>query len=63
MTSDAMLMTKMTAIPMPMAVSVFFDTPRKGQMPRNLARTKLLTNTALIIRRSSFPIGHLQKEI
>jgi hypothetical protein len=32
----------MTAPPMPTAVDVFFETPRKGQMPRNFANTMLL---------------------
>ena len=36
-------MTNVTAMPMPKAVSVFFDTPRKGQQPMNLFITKLLT--------------------
>ena len=31
--AEAMPMTKVTAIPMPRAVSLFFDTPMKGQMP------------------------------
>ena len=35
-------MTKMTANPMPTAVSIFLDTPMKGQMPRNWTRMKLL---------------------
>lgn len=28
-------MTKVTASPIPSAVSVFLDTPRKGQQPKN----------------------------
>ena len=32
---DEIVITKMTAKPMPMAVSVFLDTPMKGQMPKN----------------------------
>ena len=35
----AMTMTKVTARDMPTALSNFLDTPRKGQIPRNLART------------------------
>ena len=31
--------TKVTAAPMPIAVSTFFETPRKGQIPRNCERT------------------------
>ena len=34
-TAEAMPMTKMTAMPMPRAVSTRLDTPMKGQMPRN----------------------------
>ena len=41
-----MVRTNVTAMPMPIAVSIFFDTPRKGQMPRNCDRTMLLTKTA-----------------
>ena len=36
-------MTKITATPMPVAVSVFLDTPRKGHSPRNWLNTTLLT--------------------
>ena len=43
--------TKVTAAPMPIAVSTFFETPRKGQIPRNCERTTLLTNTAATKRR------------
>ena len=32
---EARPMTKMTARLMPVAVSIFFDTPMKGQMPKN----------------------------
>ena len=39
-------MTKITARPMRMAVSFLLDTPRKGQMPRNMLSTKLLTMAA-----------------
>ncbi len=38
--------TKVTAPPIPMAVSNFFDTPRNGQMPRNCDSTTLLTKMA-----------------
>jgi hypothetical protein len=41
----------MTAIPIPMDVSILFDTPRKGQMPRNCTSTTLFTKTADMIRR------------
>ena len=36
---------------MPDAVDSLLDTPRKGQMPRNCARTMLLTKMADIIMR------------
>ena len=36
--------TKNTAAPMPIAVDVFFDVPRKGQMPRNCASITLFTS-------------------
>ena len=39
-------MTKMTAMPMPVAVSTFLETPRKGQMPRKREKIKLLTRMA-----------------
>ena len=41
-------MTKATAADMPSEVSIFFDTPRNGQMPRNCANTMLLTKMALM---------------
>ncbi len=44
--SEAIVMTKMTARLMPTAVSIFFDTPRKGQMPKNRVKTKLLMRMA-----------------
>ena len=42
----AMTNTKVTARPMPLAVSTFLDTPRNGQMPKNCDNTTLLTNIA-----------------
>ena len=39
-------MTKITAKPMPAAVSIFLDTPMKGQMPRNWEKMKLLMRIA-----------------
>jgi hypothetical protein len=36
--------TKVVAMPMPSALSIFFDTPMNGQRPRNLTSTTLLTN-------------------
>ena len=35
-----------TARPMPMAVSLFLETPRNGQIPRNCAKMKLLVRIA-----------------
>ena len=34
-TKDAIVITNTTAPPMPAAVSVFLETPRKEQIPRN----------------------------
>ena len=45
-TMEARAMTKVTATPMPRAVSVFLDTPMKGQMPRNFTKMKLLVRMA-----------------
>ena len=41
-----MVSTKATAAPIPKAVSIFFDTPKKGQMPKNCDNTILFTNIA-----------------
>jgi len=41
-------MTKATAPVIPMAVSIFLDTPRNGHMPKNCVNTILFTNTALM---------------
>ena len=43
---EARAMTKVTATPMPRAVSVFLDTPMKGQMPKNFTKMKLLVRMA-----------------
>ena len=42
-TRVAMVNTKMTAAPIPNAVEVFLEVPRKGQMPRNWEKITLLT--------------------
>ena len=42
-TKVANVSTKMTAAPIPTAVDVFFDVPKKGQMPRNWEKITLLT--------------------
>jgi hypothetical protein len=44
-----MVITKITAPPMPTAVEVFFETPRNGQIPKNFARTILLMKMVEII--------------
>jgi len=56
-TADATVMTKITAMPMPVAVSILLDTPMNGQSPRNRASTKLLTNTVLMMIRKRVFIG------
>ena len=45
-TSEATAITKVTAMPMPNAVSSFLETPRKGQQPRNWEKMKLLVRIA-----------------
>ena len=42
-TRVAKVITKMTAAPIPNAVEVFFEVPKKGQMPRNWLKITLLT--------------------
>ena len=44
-----MVSTKVTASPIPIAVSTFFETPRKGQIPRNCDNTTLLTKMATMM--------------
>ena len=39
-------MTNVTARPIPTAVSLFFDTPRNGQIPRNCEKMKLFVRIA-----------------
>ena len=46
--ADAKVKTKVVANPIPMAVSIFLDTPMKGHNPKNLTSTKLLTSTVPI---------------
>ena len=41
-----MVMTKVTAAPIPSAESMRLETPRKGQIPKNWDRTILFTNMA-----------------
>ena len=50
---DDKVRTKVVAIPMPMADSSFLETPMKGQRPRNLTSTKLLTSTVPIRMRAN----------
>jgi hypothetical protein len=40
---DANVITNITAIPIPAAVSIFFETPRKGHVPKNCENIILLT--------------------
>ena len=47
-TMEAMVITKITAPPIPAAVSTFLDTPTKEQMPKNWLNTTLLTNAELM---------------
>ena len=42
-TRVAKVSTKMTAAPIPKAVEVFLEVPKKGQMPRNWEKITLLT--------------------
>ena len=48
-------MTKVTARPMPAAVSTLFDTPRKGQQPRKREKMKLWLSTQLTKKSSTLP--------
>ena len=51
--------TKVTAALMPTAVDTFFDTPKKGQIPKNWDNTTLFTKTAAInIKIYSIMIGY-----
>ena len=43
---DDKVITKITAPPIPAAVSTFFETPRNGQIPKNLEKIKLFTKIA-----------------
>ena len=48
-TTDDNAITKVTAAPIPNEVSTFDETPRKGQIPKNCAKTTLLTKIAPMI--------------
>ena len=52
-------MTKITAPPIPAAVSVFFDTPKKGQIPRNWLNTTLFTMAEPIAINNNVCICHI----
>ena len=41
--NEAIVITKITAPPIPEAVSTFFDTPRNGHIPKNWLSTTLFT--------------------
>ena len=47
----AIVMTKTTAAPIPTDEEILLDTPKKGQIPKVWAKTILLTNIVLMIRR------------
>ena len=47
-TCSSGVITNATAPLMPSDVSIFFDTPKNGQMPRNCDRMTLFTKMALI---------------
>ena len=49
-TALAIVITNITAPPIPAAVLTFFETPRKGQIPRNWLKTTLLINA--VVRRT-----------
>jgi hypothetical protein len=40
--TDATVVTKVTEAPIPIAFSLFFETPMKGHMPKNCEKMKLL---------------------
>ena len=56
-----MVITKITAPPMPIAVEVFFETPRNGQIPKNFARTILLMKMVEIIITRYSILGYTQR--
>jgi hypothetical protein len=47
-------MTKITAIDIPIAELLLLETPKKGQIPKNLVKIILLTKAAEINRRIRF---------
>lgn len=51
---DDIEITPITAPPIPAAVFIFFDTPRKGHRPKNWLNTTLLTNAVLIAITNKF---------
>jgi hypothetical protein len=52
-----MAITKVTAAPIPAAVPTLFDTPRKGQMPSDWAKTTLFAKMEpMIIANNSISI-------
>jgi hypothetical protein len=44
--AEAIVITKMTATLMPVAVLILLEQPRKGQMPKNWEKMKLFTKIA-----------------
>ena len=51
------VITKVTARPIPSELPVCLDTPKKGHIPKNYTRIKLLTNTAIMIIIRKLPIS------
>ncbi len=47
-TTEATVVTKVTEAPIPMAFSLFLETPMNGQSPKNCTRMKLLININVI---------------
>ena len=41
----AIVITNITAAPIPVAVEILLETPKNGQIPKNCEKTILLTNT------------------
>ncbi|MNW04002.1 hypothetical protein D3C71_2000180 [compost metagenome] len=60
--TEASVMTKVVAMPMPMALSSFLETPRNGHRPRNFTRTKLFTST-VPTNRSRYSVIAMPKKI
>ena len=55
--ADETVMTKVTAMPIPRAVEGLFETPRNGQIPRNLLKMKFSVRMAANMIRKMLPIS------